>query len=65
MFLTRFSAAELDCGVTHMGDALTVVLITEVHAVCVAITAPAHRNAQAIHPTLKLIDMATAWWAGC
>lgn len=62
--LTRVPATELDCWVTHVGDALTVVLITQVHTVCVTITAPAHGNTQAIHPTLELIYMAAAWRTG-
>lgn len=60
--LTRISAAEFDCRVTHVGDTLTVALIAQVHTVCVTITAPAVGNAQAIHATLKLIFVAAAWW---
>lgn len=43
--LTRVPAAELDSGVTHMGDALAVVLIAQVHTVGVTITAPTHGDA--------------------
>lgn len=63
-FLTRISAAELDSRVTHVSNALTVVLIAQVHTVCVAVTAPAIGNAQAIHPTLELIYMAATWRTG-
>lgn len=43
-----------------MRDTLTVLLIAHVHAVSVSITAPAQGDAQAIHPTLKLICMTTS-----
>ena len=62
--LTRVPAAKLDCWVAHVGHTLTVALITQVHTVCVAVTAPAHGNAQAVHPTLELIYMAAAWRTG-
>lgn len=60
-FLTRVSAAELDSRVTHMGNTLTVVLITQIHTVCVAVTPPTHGNAQPIHPTLELIYVTATW----
>lgn len=58
--LTWVLAGELDCRVTHMCDALAVLLIAEVHAVRVSITAPSHGNTQAIHSALELICVATA-----
>lgn len=57
----RISAAELDSRVTHMGNTLTVVLITQIHTVCVTITPPTHGNAQPIHPTLELIYVTATW----
>lgn len=62
--LTRVSAAKLDCRITHVGHTLAVALITQVHTVCVPVTAPTHGNAQAIHPTLELVYMAAARWTG-
>lgn len=61
---SRVPAAKLDCWVTHVGHTLAVALITQVHTVCIPITAPAHGNAQAIHPTLELIYMTAAWRTG-
>lgn len=58
--LTRVPAAKLDCWVAHVCDTLTVLLITQVHAVSVPITAPTQGDAQPIHPTLKLICMTTS-----
>ena len=63
--LTGIPAAKLDSRITHVGHTLTVALITQVHAVCVAVTAPPHGNAQAVHPTLELIYMAATWRTGC
>lgn len=59
-FLTGVPAAKLDSWITHVRDTLTVLLIAHVHAVSVSITAPAQGDAQAIHPTLKLICMTTS-----
>lgn len=47
-----------------MGDTLTVLLITRVHAVSVAIAMPAHGNAECIQSALELICMAASRWAG-
>lgn len=58
--LTRVPAAKLYSWITHVCDALTVLLITQVHAVSVTITAPAQGDAQAIHSTLKLVCMTTS-----
>lgn len=58
--LTRVLAGELDGRVTHMCDALAVLLIAEVHAVRVSITAPSHGNTQTVHSALELICVATA-----
>lgn len=58
---SRVPAAELDCWITHVGDALAVILIAQVHTVGVSITTPAHGNTQAVHPTLELIYMAATW----
>lgn len=64
--LTRILAAELDRRVTHVGHALAMALIAQIHTVRVPVAAPAHGNAQAIHSTLELIHMAAAWWTcGC
>lgn len=59
-FLTGVPAAKLDSWITHVRDTLTVLLIAHVHAVSVPITAPAQGDAQAIHPTLKLVCMTTS-----
>lgn len=58
--LTRVPAAKLDSWVAHVCDALTVLLIAQVHAVSVAITAPTQGDAQAVHPTLKFICVTTS-----
>ena len=64
--LTRVPAAKLDSWITHVRDALAVLLVAHVHAVSVPITTPTHGDAQAIRPTLKLICMTTARRArGC
>ncbi len=64
--LTRVPAAKLDGWVAHVSDALAVFLVAQVHAVCVPITAPTQRDAQAVHSTLKLICMTTSWGTrGC
>lgn len=55
--LTRVPTAKFYSWITHVCDALTVLLITQIHAVSVPITAPAQGDAQAIHSTLKLICM--------
>lgn len=57
--LTRVSAAKLDSWVAHVCDTLTVLLVAQVHAVCISIAAPAQWDAQAVHPTLKLICVTT------
>lgn len=54
-FLTRVSAAEFDGRVADVGDAFAVFFVAHVDAVGVSITAPAQRNTQTVHPTLKLI----------
>lgn len=59
--LTRVLAAELDRRVTHVGHALAQALVAQIHAVRVAVAAPAHGNAQAVDSTLELVDMAAAW----
>lgn len=56
----RVPAAKLDRWIAHVGNTLTILLITQVHAVSVPITAPTQGDAQAIHPTLKLICMTTS-----
>lgn len=53
-------AGKLDGRVTHVCDALAVLLVAQVHAVCVSITAPSHRNTQTVHSALELICVATA-----
>lgn len=58
--LTRVLAGELYGRVTHMRDALAVLLVAEVHAVRVSIAPPSHGNAQAVHSALELIRVATA-----
>lgn len=58
--LTRVLAGKLDGRVAHVCDALTVLLVAEVHAVRVSITAPSHRNTQTVHSALELIRVATA-----
>ena len=40
-----------------MSDAFAVALVAQVHAVGVAVAAPAHGDAQAIQPTLELIHV--------
>lgn len=62
--LTRILAAKLDSRVTHVRDTFTVLLITQVHAVGVPVTAPAQRDAQTVHPTLELICVTTARRSG-
>jgi len=44
-----------------VGHTLAVVFIAQVHTVGVPVTAPAHGDAQTVHPTLELIHMAAAW----
>lgn len=61
--LTRILATKLDIWVTDMGDTLTVLFITRVHAVSVTVTMPTHGNAEGIQPALKLICMAASRWA--
>lgn len=64
--LTRVPATKLDSWVAHVCYALTVLLVAEVHAVCVPIAAPTQGDAQAVHSTLKLICMTTSRRArGC
>ncbi len=64
--LTRVPAAKFDRWVAHVCDALTVLLVAQVHAVCVPVTAPTQGDAQAVHPTLKLICVTTSRGArGC
>lgn len=58
--LTRVLAGKLDGRVAHVCDALTVLLVAQVHAVRVSITAPSHRNTQTVHSALELIRVATA-----
>jgi len=58
--LTRVPTAKLDSWVAHVCDALTVLLVAQVHAVGVPVAAPSQRDAQAVHPTLKLICMTTS-----
>ncbi len=58
--LTGVLAGKLDGRVTHVCDALAVLLVAQVHAVCVSITAPSHRNTQTVHSALELICVATA-----
>lgn len=58
--LTRVPAAKLDGRVAHVCDALAVLLVAQVHAVRVAVAAPTQGNAQAVHPTLKLICVTTS-----
>lgn len=62
--LTGVPAAELHRCVTRVIPTITIVLVAEVHAVGVTIAAPAHGNAQPIHPTLELFNMAAASRAG-
>lgn len=56
--LTRVPAAKLDGRVAHVRDALAVLLVAQVHAVGVAVTAPPQGDAQAVHPTLELVCVA-------
>lgn len=64
--LTGVLAAELDRRVAHVGHALAMALIAQIHTVGVTVAAPTHGNAQAVHSTLELIHMAAAWWTcGC
>lgn len=58
--LTGVPAAELDSRVAHVRDALAVLLVAQVHAVRVPVAAPAQGDAQAVHPTLKLVRVAAA-----
>ena len=58
--LTRVFAAKLDGRVTHVRDAIAVLLVAQVHAVGVPVAAPAHGDAQAIHAALVLIGVTTA-----
>lgn len=62
--LTRVFAAKLDSRITHLCDALAVFLIAQVHAIGVAIAAPTHGDAQAIHAALELVCVATARGTG-
>lgn len=49
-----------------MRHTLAVALVTQVHAVCVAVAAPAHGDTQAVHATLELVHVAAARRAsGC
>lgn len=59
-FLTRVPAAKLDSWIAHVCDALTVLLIAHVHAVRVPVAAPAQGDAEAVHPTLKLVGVTTS-----
>lgn len=64
--LTRVPATKLDGWVAHVRYTLTVLLVTQVHAVCVPIAAPTQGDAQAVHSTLKLIGMTSSRGArGC
>lgn len=56
----RVLAAKLDIGVACLCHAIAVLLITCIHTICVSITAPAVRYAEAIQAALKLICMATS-----
>ena len=52
-----------------MGDSLAVLLVTGVHAVRVAIAAPAHGDAEPVQPALELVGVAAprrarGWWEG-
>lgn len=52
-----------------MGDPLAVLLIAGVHAVRVAVAAPAHGDAEPIQPALELVSVAApgrarGWWEG-
>lgn len=58
--LTRIFAGKLDGRVTHMCDALAVLLVAQVHAVRVSVAAPSHGNTQAIHSALELVCVAPA-----
>lgn len=62
--LTRVFAAKLGGGVAHVRDALAVLLVAQVHAVGVAVAAPAHGDAQAVHAALELVRVAAARRAG-
>ena len=60
VLLTGVSAAELHRWVAHVRDSFAVVLVAQVHAVGVSVAAPAHGNAEAVHPALELVHMAAA-----
>lgn len=46
-----------------MGDPLAVLLVAGVHAVRVAVTAPAHGDAEPVQPALELVGVAAPGWA--
>lgn len=48
-----------------MGDPLAVLLVTGVHAVRVAVAAPAHGDAEPVQPALELVSVAAPGWACC
>lgn len=64
MQFTGILAAKLHIWITDMSDTLTVLLVTRVHTVSVAVTVPAHGNAEGIQSALELICMAASRWAG-
>lgn len=43
-----------------MCDALAILLVAQVHAVCVSVAAPSHWNTQAVRSALEFIRVATA-----
>lgn len=62
--LTRVPATKLDSWVTHVRNTLTVLLVTQIHAVRVPVAAPTQGDAQTIHSALKLIRMTTSRGTG-